>query len=334
MTVQEQLIELIKQRIQGQETVGRVLADILSISQDAAYRRNRGETPFTIDEVKKLCLHFNISFDSLCNIDQTKVLFEYNPLINYDFSLESYLEGLLHAFRRLSNTTQPKIVLTANNIALFQLLNFPHLIRFRLYFWAKTHLQIPEYQDQLFEHEKVTENAYNLGREILQRYNKIPTAECYDPEFLKGLLRHIHYYASAHLFKDPYYALRLVDEVKMMSSHIKHQATLGKKFIYGEQPPADGHQYDVYLNDTINTDNTFYYTSEEAEGIYLAHNHMNYLHTSDKNYTRESKLIIDKQIANSSLISRVNEKQRNAFFHKIDMNIQLFRQKIEADILL
>lgn len=330
--IQTTLLEVVKQKIAKEDNIGGVLSELLDISIDAAYRRNRNETPFTIEEVKKICKHFNISFDNLTNVKENQVLFEYSPLYNYDFSFDSYLDGLLAALKNLGNCTNPSITLTANNIALFQLLNFPHLTRFRLYFWAKTHLQIEEYQNELFQEEKLTEHAYSVGYEILQRYVKIPTVECYDPEFLKGFMRQIQYYSSAHLFKDPEYPLQLMDEIKMMADHIKEQATLGKKFIYRQQPPVDGNQYDLYLNDTINADNTYYYTSKEQDGIYLVHNHLNFLHTSNPTYVEESKSILDKQLANSSLISKVNEKERNSFFHKLDRTIELFRKKIEADL--
>ncbi|MGM0479767.1 MAG: hypothetical protein ACQERC_11140 [Bacteroidota bacterium] len=330
--VQTTLLSIIKQKIPKDDTIGNVLAELLNISIDAAYRRNRNETPFTIHEVSKICRHFNISFDNLSAVKENQVLFEYSPLYNYDFSFDTYLDGLLAALKNLGNCTQPSITLTANNIALFQLLNFPHLMRFRLYFWAKTHLQIQEYQNELFQEEKLTDHAYSVGYEILQRYVKIPTVECYDPEFLKGFMRQIQYYSSAHLFKDPEYPLQLMDEIKMMADHIKEQAVLGKKFIYRQQPPAGGNEYDLYLNDTINADNTFYYSSKEQEGIYLVHNHLNFLHTSNPTYVDESKSILDKQLANSSLISKINEKERNSFFHKLDKTIALFRNKIESDL--
>jgi hypothetical protein len=330
--IQTTLLSLIKQKIAKEENIGNILSEILSISVDAAYRRNRNETPFTIHEVNKLCKHFNISFDNLSETKENQVLFEYSPLYNYDFSFDSYLDGLLASLKKLGECTDPSIILTANNIALFQLLNFPHLTRFRLYFWAKTHLQIEEYQDELFEEEKLTEHAYSVGYEILQRYVKIPTIECYDPEFLKGFMRQILYYSSAHLFKDPQYPLQLMDEIKMMADHMKEQAVLGKKFIYRQQPPASGNEYEVYLNDTINADNTFYYSSKEQNGVYLVHNHLNFLHTSNSTYVQESKSILDKQLANSSLISKINEKERNSFFHKLDNTIASFRNKIESDL--
>ncbi|MEX2484425.1 MAG: hypothetical protein WED10_07695 [Brumimicrobium sp.] len=332
--IQTTLLELVKQKIPKDDTFGSVLSDLLNISLDAVYRRNRNETPLTVYEVNKICKHFNISFDTLSEVKENQVLFEYSPLYNFDFSFDSYLEGMVNALKKLGECTNPEFTLTANNIAIFQLLNFPHLTRFRLYFWAKTHLQMEEYKNQLFEEEKLTDNAYSVGYEILQRYVKIPTIECYDPEFLQGLMRQIQYYSSAHLFKDPTYPLKLIDEVKMMADHIKEQTVLGKKFIYKQQPPVDGNGYKVYLNDTINTDNTFYYKSEEQEGIYLVHNHMNFLHTTNPTYVKESKSILDKQLANSSLISQTNERERNSFFHKLDKNIELFRNKIESDLIL
>lgn len=185
-SIQEVLLQQVKQKVGDSDTLGKVLADVLNISMDAAYRRNRNETPLTIDEVQKLCATFGISFDALLQLKDNQVVFEYSPLNNYDFSLESYLEGLLSALQGLNKTTNPKIILTTNNLSLFQLLNFPHLTRFRLFFWAKTHLQVEEYKDKLFEHEKVTDNAFSIGYEILQRYTNLPKIECYDHEFFKG----------------------------------------------------------------------------------------------------------------------------------------------------
>ena len=59
---------------------------------------------------------------------------------------------------------------------------------------------------------------------------------------------------------------------------------------------------------------------------------MNYLQTVDKKYVLDSKQILDKQLANSSLISEVNEKERNNYFFEFEKMILSFRKKIEADL--
>ncbi len=332
--IQETIFQIIKQKIAGEDALGNALSDVLHISPDAVYRRYRGETALTINEVKKLCSFYNISFDALCEMGEGKVMFSYPPLNTYDFSLESYLEGILNAFKRLKSLDSPEMILSINNLSLFQLMNFPQLVRFKLYFWAKTHLQIPDYVDQPFGHAKTSEKAFDLGKEILQMYNSIPSKEIYDPEYMRGFLRQINYYYKAHLFEDPEYSLFLHDRILMLSSHLKDQATVGKKFMYGTKAPASGNDFEMFLNETINSDATFLYKSKEVNGLFITHNIMNYLETSNEAYVADTILILDKHMANSSMISKVNEKERNNFFYDFDRTINAFRKKIEADLTL
>ncbi len=46
----------------------------------------------------------------------------------------------------------------------------------------------------------------------------------------------------------------------------------------------------------------------------------------------KGKVSRDKQLANSSLISVVNERERNNFFADFEKTIGVFRKKIEADL--
>jgi hypothetical protein len=184
----------------------------------------------------------------------------------------------------------------------------------------------------LFKHEKVTERAFELGKNIVAMYNSIPSIEIFDPELMRGFMRQILYYFKSNMFEDPSYALFLCDRAIMFSQHLKAQADCGKKFIYGTHPPEQGNQFEMYLNETINSDAAFYYESKEKKGLYVTHNIMNYLQTTDEQYVSDTKQVLDKQLANSSLISVVNEKERNNYFFEFEKTINMFRKKIEADI--
>lgn len=332
--IQKELIASIKNKLKPNESFGPTLSDVLNLSQDAVYRRLRNETPFTIYEIQTLCNHFAISFDALLEIKANKVVFQYNPLSDYDFSLNTYLEGILKGMKQIKSLDNPQIVLAVKDSPLFQMLNFPHLVRFKLYFWAKSYLNIPDYQDQQFLHEKISETNFQLGKEILQVYNSIPSREIYDLDILRGFVRQIQYYFDAYLFNDPSYALKLLDDLQKLLNHMKMQTIIGKKFIYGTQAPASGCDYEVYLNDTTNSDSTYYYKSTYVNGVYLTHNMMNYLHTNDSNYVKESEQIINNLISNSSMISVVNEKERNSFFYQLERTIIVYKQKIQADLIL
>lgn len=330
--IQAELFKIIKTKLIGQDSLGNVLSDILHLSPDAVYRRYRGETSLTIQETKKICQHFDVSFDTLAQLSEGSVIFQYPPLNTYDFSLESYLEGIAESFRQIKKFTNPEIILSVSNTHFFQSLNFPQLVRFQLFFWAKTHLQIEAYREENFKHEKTTIRAFELGKEILQMYNSLPSTEIFDPELMRGFMRQILYYYKAHMFEDPEYALFLCDRALLFAKHLKDQASIGKKFIYGTAAPNTGNEFSMYLNETINSDTTFYYTSKETTGLFVTHNVMNYLHTNSPSYVIDSKQIIDKQLSNSSLISQVNEKERNNFFFDFERTILAFRKKIEADL--
>ncbi len=330
--IQATLINLIKEKIGKEDTIGRSLADILNLSQDAVYRRSRGETLFTIYEIQKICSHYAISFDALMEIKQNQVVFEYSSLNEYDHSLDSYLEGILANIQKLKQCTNPNIVLIVKDTPLFQLLNFPHLFRFKLYFWAKTHLSIPEYKNQQFGYEKISEKTFQTGKEILQIYSSIPSKEIYDIDLLKGFIRQIRYYFNAYLFKDPSYSLVLLNQTQELLNHIREQAILGKKFMYGTQAPFSGNDFEMYFNETLNADGTFCFKSEEKSGLYLTHNMMNYLQTSDEEYVKETDQIIGRIVDNSSLISNSNERERNSFFHQVEKTINNYKQKIESDL--
>jgi hypothetical protein len=332
--IQTLIFQQIKLRLANQDSIGNALSEILHISPDAVYRRYRDETPLTANEIQKLCQHFDISFDKLANVGNGKVLFDYPPLNTYDFSLESYLEGIRERFVYLKSFTNPSMLLAINNVQFFQLLNFPQLVRFRLYFWAKTHLQIKDYAAEKFKHEKTSEKAFELGRDIIQLYNQIPSTEIFDPELMRGFMRQIWYYYKAHLFDDPSYALFLCDRALLMVQHLHDQASAGKKFIYGTQAPADGNMFNMYVNETINAETTFLYETNETKGLFISHNIMNYLHTSDEVYVSDTKKILDKQLANSSLVSVVNEKERNSYFYDLEKMIRSFRARIESDLMM
>ena len=165
-----------------------------------------------------------------------------------------------------------------------------------MYFWAKTHLKIKDYEDQKFKHEKTSNHAFDLGKQIIQLYNSVPSKEIYDPEFMRGFMRQIHYYFNAHLFEDPEYALFLHDRIGYLSGHLKAQAVEGKKFMFGTHAPSQGNDFNMFFNETINSESTFYYEGKETKGLYVTNNIMSYLETNNQEFTEETRSILDRHM--------------------------------------
>lgn len=330
--IQQRIFNSIKLQLTEGEKLSQILQDKLFISQDASYRRLRGEVPLTIYETKTLCEAYNLSFDDYGKLQQGRVRFSYNPLISIDMNYKSYLEGLRDGLAQVRQLPNVRLLMSINDTPLFQVFNLPHLTRFKFFFWAKTYLQMPEYVNEKFKREKIDKESLGVGIEALNLYNSIPTEEIYGPETLRGTLRQIEYYFDSHLFEVPEYALELLDNMMDLVAHMKKEAENGAKFTRSNEPVTSGNEFMMYSNDTYIADNTYLIQWDGGSSVYLTHNIMNYLVTSDPFYCAESEKVLGKLKDNSSLISKGNEKERNRFFGNLERTVLNFRRKVESEL--
>ncbi|MBN4073057.1 hypothetical protein JYT74_03340 [Crocinitomix catalasitica] len=330
--IQKRILGSIKLQLQGEEMLATVLQDTLHLSQDAVYRRMRGDVALTIYETKKLCEEFGLSFDEYGEIRKGIVQFKYNPRGSINWRFESWMEGLRDGLVMVKNLENVKMIVSVDDTPLFHLFNRPHLLRFKVFFWAKTYLRLPEYKDQKFKVDRLDKKITELAIESLNIYNSIPSVEVYGPETLRGLLRQIEYYFDLNYFEDQAYALKLLDNCYSLMEHIKAEATVGRKYTRGNEVPTSGNEFKMYSNDTFLPDNTYLTKWDGGSLVYFTHNMMNYLYSHDPHYVEESEFMLNKLIDNSCLISVENVKQRERFFAKIERSILDFRRKMEMGI--
>ena len=69
--VQVTFFEKLKQSVPQNISLASEIADVLEISADGAYRRMRGESVLSMDELVKLCRHYKIFPEAIANPDDT-----------------------------------------------------------------------------------------------------------------------------------------------------------------------------------------------------------------------------------------------------------------------
>src|SRR6056300_1341340 len=136
--VQQRIFDEIKKQLPKDEKIAAVLMNTLFLSQDAVYRRLRGDVPLTIYETKTLCNAYNISFDEIDACKKGVVTFNYLPLDWIGLNFESWLTGLRDGLQQIKKLENTKMTMSINDTPIFQLFNLPHLTRFKFFFWAKT----------------------------------------------------------------------------------------------------------------------------------------------------------------------------------------------------
>jgi len=331
--LQQTLFNSIKETLINGEKLSVVIQADLNISSDATYRRIRGDVPLTIYETKILTEKYKLSFDNMGDFKKEKVIFDYKPLRNIEFNFAGYLTNLRDTLRHVKSKENPHLYISVGDTPILQLFNFPHLTRFKFFFWAKSFLNINEYKDKKFGYEKIDPKVLSIGIETHNLYNSIPTSEIYCPEMLKGTLRQIEYYFDAELFEDTNYVLVLLDNLLELSNHLQKQAEIGHKFVYkNEYNTSESNKINMYYNPTYLPDNTYYIESENSGQTIFTHNIMNTITTADPVYNKDTKMILDRLMDNSTLISKTAVKERNKFFTSLNKTITNFKRRIELEI--
>jgi hypothetical protein len=333
--IQQKLLEKVKSKLDPEQNLAEVLIEKLHISKDAAYRRISGKVPLTLQESQILLSDFDITLENFVPGKRNIIHFEYKPLSRISIDFRGYLTELRDGLREIKELKDPQFYISINETPVFQFFNFPHLLRFKFFFWSKSYLNLPSHANLKFKREKIDRDALGIGMEAHNLYNAIPSSEIYCIDTFHGILRQLNYYFEAGFFEDEYYVLELLDNVLSLIHHLKKQAESGHKFTYGnEVQKAANTKFDMYWIDTYLPDNTYLVEYKNGSLTYFAHNIMNVIFTSNPSYNSDSKMILDRLRSNAINISQEASKERDVFFAILEREVVNLKKKIELELSL
>ena len=288
------------------------LADLLQVSNDSAYRRIRGETTLSIDEVVLLCNHYKISFDSFNNQHSGTVTFNCKSLGNNDNSLEEYLTGILTDLKNIQSFDKKEIIYAAEDIPVFHNFKFPELTAFKLFYWNKSVINPPSLSGKKFNFNSISKEFINLTKDIYETYSTIPSIEVWTEETISSLLKQIEFYWHAGLFENKDDALLVCDQVAQMISMIEKQAEMSSK----NKNAAYENNFTLYNSEIMIGNNTILVTMGEVKVTYISYHFFNSMITTNTSFCTETDNWLKNLTKKSTLISGVAEKQRYQFFKK------------------
>ncbi|CAN5614968.1 helix-turn-helix domain-containing protein [soil metagenome] len=326
--IQSAFLEHIKKNLPKNVSFADELAEILAISRDSAYRRIRGETVLSLDEVQALTNHFKISLDAFLSPASDQVTFQLKAINQKDFSFEKWLISILE-YLDLFNSfkeTQKEIVFDSKDLPVFYYFQFPRLAAFKIYFWKNSFSMETKVTSGKYDSSQVGKNLIALGEKIWERYSQIPSTEIIRYEMLIVTLRQIEYLYESGMFMDKQEAINLCDDCSLLATHLQHQAKLGSKVTYGSNDP--GAKVLMYLNDVLIGGNTILFRIGEKRIVFVTPNNFDILRTDHLPFCQLTEEHTSNLINKSVLISGTAEKERNRFFNRIEERIREIKTRI------
>lgn len=324
LPIQSVFIQKLKENLPPNVGMAEEIADILEISTDSAYRRIRGETDLSIDEVYKLTKRYNISVDSIFSSLGDTVTFTYTKLTDDADNFDKYLNRIYNHVKAIGSFTDKKITYIAEEIPLFYSFFSDKLTQFKLFYWQRSVLNVPLYQGKKFEFGLIPQHQVDLAMSAFKEYKAIPSVEVWTNETILTVLKQVEFYMDSGVFTNKSDALEIIEEIKKMAQYIEKCAETGRKEI-----SSTNENLLLYNSEVVLGTNCIYINTGPAKFAYITFNTLNSLTTNNHEFCEETEHWVKNIIKKSTLISGVAEKQRFQFFSKIYKNIDNCFERIK-----
>jgi hypothetical protein len=311
---QEFLFQRIKEILPPHASLVDTVAALLHVSNDSAYRRIRGETPLVLDEARELCQHFKLSLDQVLHVQGGGVLFQNYRINLKNYSYEKYLSELTKQVEYIGSFIHKEVIYLTKDVPLFHSFYYAPLIAFRYFFWMKTIIKHPDFQNQKFDLSFLSPDIEKLSLDLSRAYTKIPSAEIWNTECINSPISQIEFYKDSGHFNSSSDIKQIYESLEATLLHLKNQVEYGSKFMPEENPENKKTNFSFFYNRIMLGDNTVLVVTDRVKSVFLNYDVLNYMVTRDENFANPFYEDMNILMKKSTLISQTSEKQRNIFF--------------------
>ncbi len=306
------------------------LSDLLQISNDSIYRRLRGETALSVDELVKICKAYKFSFDEFLNTTSLgSINFKYAPLNKTLASYKEYLFRINKDMSRYKSAKERGMVYAAVDVPLFHHFSQREMAAFKIFYWVRSILDAEEYQNQKFNFDAVEDEILDLAENIYANYQAIPSTEIWSDETLDTTLKQIDLYWESGMFESKEVALTICTQLEKILEHLNKQAELGLKINNSGTENYSDVPFKLYQADVMIGNNSILISMDGLKITYITFNTFNALATTSPVFCGETEVWIKNLIQKSNLISGVAGKQRYRFFNQNTAKLSKLVERIE-----
>lgn len=307
--IQPLFLEMVKSKLPERVSFPDELAEVLNISRDSVYRRIRGETILSLDEVQTICRHYHLSLDTLMASHNGSISFNHRAIDSSSFTFLDWLHSVLKNLEMIYQFPQRELIFCAKDLPVSHYFLFPELAAFKMYFWMKVFHRYEKYETAKFDIKIIPAEYLAIGERIWHHYSNLPSTEIWSDEVANITTRQIEYSFESGFISEAQCEL-LFEQCAQLFDKLKKFASEGTK-------NGMDNNYFLYKNDILIADNTILFKMGDKRITYLTYNTMNILTTSEEEFCDITEQYLKNLVNKSVQISLSGERERNKFFNRI-----------------
>lgn len=328
-SVQMQLMASLEAKLPPKTKMVTLVADVLGMSKQGAYKKVNGGTKLTLEEAVKLTTHLGTSIDQAVSINLEKghaYPFYSDALRFAPSSIAEYWTNVRNHMASLRQLDHVRFTYLANETPFFHLLSFHHLLAFKTFNWNRTIWHIPELGARLDdETHYVGTDIYELLKQIKQMYSDIDSIEIWNSRMLSATYAQLKHWILSGDIDDVVIVKGVLDDIDQL---IQHLQTICSQGFSASHRDASAKGFEAFVNDLSIHSEMILIQSSDYNMLYTMYDSPNYLRTDHEAVCDHAEHWLSEIIAQSNPLSKVNRSDRALFFKKIYEEYDKEKEKI------
>ena len=225
----ENLLDALREKVPKKSELVKIVTDTLHIEKESAYRRLRGEIPFTLDEAGIIAARMEISMDRLISknhrdgADRGHVAISlHTGLGDYDYSS---LGKIVEMYEKISYEEDSECGMAMNSIPPIFYMRHPYLRRLFLFKWSQRY---DNDESHSYHEFRANDKLWEMQDRLNKSYGRVQRVSCViDQTIIRSVITDINYYRTVkllrpedveHIVQDLY---DLINEMEYIGNHGK-----------------------------------------------------------------------------------------------------------------
>ena len=316
----------LQSRFRSRSEMVHSLGKTLNVGRDAIYRRLRGDTALTADELMTIAGEYQVPVEERRR-EEVPALY-YHAGVHTITSDESYFENIRAQTKHMVDLPNVWVNYATPELPIFYELATPLLRAFKIYVFGTTTWGLKKWRNTLFTPDLISPKTHALVDDILADTARIPGRELWTIGILDVTLRQISYMANLHRFAFEKHLHQLFDELETVVDHLEQMAGTGKRFPFGETPAAHSPDFYVYHNELSITNNAVLIRSDTKDFLFSTLINPNYVTTEDPRIIQAVDDWFQSLTSNANALNAAAGKYSQQYFSRLRRQVAATRERV------
>ncbi len=306
------------------------LSEVLNVGRDAIYRRLRGDTVLSADELILLAKKYNIDL----NFDQNRQeLYYNNPAYETEQEVD-YFRQLARDAGHIIEIEGISIDYATPELPIYYDLLAPTLLAFKVYVYGLTSWNFSKWKGKPFHPSLVSPEVNEIARQLSAGLFQLPGRELWSVGIFDITLRQVVHAVETGRLENPGLVKTIFKEIDSIINHMEEMAGNGKRYLPGEQDKENLPDFQVFHNELTNTNNVIIVKSPKFSSVFSTFVNPNYIVCKDKRIQQQIENWFENLVESSNSLNATGGKYKEKYFNQLRRAISTTQQKVEALFLL